>query len=67
MPLDMWPFWQVAFTEKSLKSDDVFVLDKGLEIIQWNGAGSNGMEKIKVTSFFVLSPIMYVLPYFTAV
>nr|XP_022299451.1 gelsolin-like protein 2 [Crassostrea virginica]XP_022299452.1 gelsolin-like protein 2 [Crassostrea virginica]XP_022299453.1 gelsolin-like protein 2 [Crassostrea virginica]XP_022299454.1 gelsolin-like protein 2 [Crassostrea virginica]XP_022299455.1 gelsolin-like protein 2 [Crassostrea virginica] len=42
---------EVPFTEKSLKSDDVFVLDKGLEIIQWNGAGSNGMEKIKAQQF----------------
>lgn len=42
---------EVAFTEKSLKSDDVFVLDKGLEIIQWNGAGSNGMEKMKAQTF----------------
>lgn len=42
---------EVPFTEKSLKSDDVFVLDKGLEIIQWNGAGANGMEKIKAQQF----------------
>ena len=64
IPLDMYPFWQVAFTEKSLKSDDVFVLDKGLEIIQWNGAGSNGMEKIKVASFtlfYHLSCMFYLI------
>ncbi len=35
----------------SLKSDDVFILDLGLEIYQWNGNGANKDEKFKAVQF----------------
>jgi len=31
-----------------LKPEDVFILDKGLTIYQWNGSGANPFEKNKV-------------------
>ena len=42
---------QVALTHKSLNSGDVFIVDKGLEIYQWNGSASNGQEKHKSMTF----------------
>ncbi|XP_071808772.1 gelsolin-like protein 2 [Asterias amurensis] len=35
----------------SLKSDDVFILDLGLEIYQWNGKGANKDEKFKAVQY----------------
>jgi gelsolin len=38
---------QVDMTHKSLNSGDVFILDKGLTLFQWNGAKSGPAEKMK--------------------
>jgi gelsolin len=38
---------QVPLEKSSLNSSDVFILDLGLKIIQWNGSKSNGAERIK--------------------
>jgi gelsolin len=38
---------QVPLAVSSLNSGDVFILDLGLKIYQWNGAGSNGAERNK--------------------
>jgi len=38
---------QVPLSSASLNSSDVFILDLGLKIIQWNGAKSNGAERNK--------------------
>ena len=32
-----------------VNSGDVFILDKGLKIIQWNGSGSSKDERFKVS------------------
>jgi len=42
---------QVAASKSRLKSDDVFILDAGLTIYQWNGSGANAFEKNKAMSF----------------
>ncbi|CAH1784269.1 unnamed protein product [Owenia fusiformis] len=42
---------EVARTRKNLKSDDVYILDLGLKIIQWNGEGSNKDERFKAVQF----------------
>ena len=42
---------QVAFSLKSLNSNDVFIVDNGLEIIQWNGKLSSKDEKFKASQF----------------
>jgi len=38
---------EVPLSKSSLNSDDVFILDNGLELIQWNGKNSNAGEKTK--------------------
>jgi len=38
---------QVPLSATSLNSGDVFILDLGLEIFQWNGAKSSSYEKVK--------------------
>jgi gelsolin len=38
---------EVPLSTSSLNSGDVFLLDKGLKIIQWQGKGSSGGEKAK--------------------
>ena len=38
---------QVEFSAKSLNDGDVFILDQGLTIYQWNGATANRQEKFK--------------------
>lgn len=38
---------EVELSHKSLNSGDVFVLDKGLDIYQWNGSKAGPMEKMK--------------------
>jgi len=38
---------EVPLTHKSLNSGDVFVLDNGKELIQWNGSKSGVLEKAK--------------------
>jgi len=40
---------QMAITFQSLNSGDVFILDGGLKIFQWNGSKSNGAERMKAT------------------
>lgn len=42
---------QVPLSKDRLKSDDVFILDRGLEIYQWNGKGSNKDERFKATQY----------------
>jgi len=41
----------VPVTRDSLNTGDVFVLDKGLDIYQWNGSKANGVEKYKAMEF----------------
>jgi len=38
---------EVPLSHTSLNSGDVFILDLGLKIIQWNGSKSNGAERVK--------------------
>jgi gelsolin len=38
---------EVELSHKSLNSGDVFILDKGLDIYQWNGSKAGPMEKMK--------------------
>lgn len=38
---------QVATDSKSLNSGDCFILDLGMEIIQWNGSGASLFEKMR--------------------
>jgi len=38
---------QVPLSHRSLNSGDVFILDLGLKLIQWNGSKSNGAERNK--------------------
>lgn len=40
---------KVPLSKKRLNSDDVFILDLGKTIYQWNGKGGNKNEKFKVT------------------
>merc|ERR1712038_509486 len=42
---------EVPLNRARLNPDDVFILDQGLQIFQWNGEGANGMEKIKAAQF----------------
>lgn len=42
---------QVPATKSRLDSGDVFILDLGMKIYQWNGSGANGFEKNKAMSF----------------
>ncbi|XP_060079404.1 gelsolin-like protein 2 [Ylistrum balloti] len=42
---------EVAFSKRSLKTDDVFILDLGRDLYQWNGSGSNKDERFKAMSF----------------
>eukprot|EP01113_Clastostelium_recurvatum_P051185 TRINITY_DN9885_c0_g1_i1.p1 TRINITY_DN9885_c0_g1~~TRINITY_DN9885_c0_g1_i1.p1 ORF type:complete len:139 (-),score=39.88 TRINITY_DN9885_c0_g1_i1:619-1035(-) len=38
---------EVPLSFKSLNSGDVFILDAGVKIYQWNGSASSGMERSK--------------------
>ena len=38
----------MPLSKKRLNSDDVFILDLGLKIFQWNGNGCNKDERFKV-------------------
>jgi len=38
---------QVPLSGESLNSGDVFILDKGLKLFQWNGKSSSGQERMK--------------------
>jgi len=38
---------EVPLSHKSLNSGDVYIVDLGLKLIQWNGSKSNGAERIK--------------------
>jgi len=42
---------QVGLNRGQLKSDDVYILDQGLNIIQWNGSGASKDEKFKALQF----------------
>ena len=39
---------QVPAAKSRLTPEDVFILDMGLTIYQWNGSGANPFEKNKV-------------------
>jgi len=39
---------QVPATKSRLQSGDVFILDMGLKVFQWNGSGASVFEKHKV-------------------
>jgi len=38
---------EIELDRASLNSEDVFILDNGLEAFQWNGKGANGGERLK--------------------
>jgi len=40
--------WQVPAAKSRLNQGDVFILDIGLKVYQWNGSGANAFEKNKV-------------------
>lgn len=42
---------QVPATQSRLTSGDVFILDMGLKIYQWNGSGAGALEKSKAMTF----------------
>ncbi|KAI8807002.1 hypothetical protein BJ742DRAFT_814096 [Cladochytrium replicatum] len=42
---------EVPLSSNSLNSGDVFVLDKGLDLYQWNGSKASGIEKVKAAEF----------------
>ncbi|KAI9105850.1 hypothetical protein DFS34DRAFT_31834 [Phlyctochytrium arcticum] len=42
---------QVALSTEVMNSGDVFVLDLGKEILQWNGGEASGVEKSKAAEF----------------
>ncbi|XP_075257866.1 gelsolin-like protein 1 [Convolutriloba macropyga] len=42
---------EVQCKRANLDSGDVFILDNGLDIHQWNGKSASGMEKMKATQF----------------
>lgn len=42
---------EVPLSKKRLNSDDVFILDLGKTIYQWNGTGGNKNEKFKAAQF----------------
>ncbi len=42
---------QVAVSHASLNSGDVFILDSGLKLYQWNGKDSNTYERAKAVDF----------------
>jgi gelsolin len=42
---------QVPAVKSRLNSDDVFILDLGLTLYQWNGSGANAFEKNKGVQF----------------
>ncbi|KAJ3059978.1 hypothetical protein HK102_009732 [Quaeritorhiza haematococci] len=42
---------EVPLSYKSLNSGDVFVYDGGRVIMQWNGKGANGVEKVKAAEY----------------
>lgn len=44
-----WGFLQVEMSWKSFNRGDVFLLDLGKLIIQWNGPESNRMERLRVS------------------
>ncbi len=41
---------EVPLTHKSLNSGDVFVVDAGVELIQWNGSKSGALERAKAAA-----------------
>lgn len=44
---------EVPLARSRLNSDDVFILDQGLILYQWNGKGCNKDEKFQATQFLV--------------
>ncbi|KAJ3196291.1 hypothetical protein HK101_009399 [Irineochytrium annulatum] len=42
---------EVPLASSSLNSGDVFILDTGLKILQWNGSSSSGIEKARAAEF----------------
>ena len=48
---------QVPLSKKSLNSDDVFILDAGTTVWQYNGNTANPFEKARVSLFLMNSNI----------
>lgn len=44
---------EVTRNKRSLSSDDVFILDLGLTLYQWNGNGSNKDERMKAMQYLI--------------
>lgn len=42
---------EVPYLRSSLNSGDVFILDMGMQIYQWNGAQSSGLERHKAAEY----------------
>lgn len=42
---------EVPLSKSSLNSGDVFILDLGKTLYQWNGSGSSGNERVKAAQF----------------
>jgi Gelsolin repeat/Villin headpiece domain len=60
---------QVAMAGDSLNSGDVFVLDAGLNLYQWNGSGANKYEKAKALDVVTnirnergARPVVHIIP-----
>jgi len=47
-------FVQVPAAKSRLRSGDVFILDMGLKVYQWNGSSASVFEKHKVVSLSIL-------------
>jgi len=45
---DVTRYLQVPAAKSRLNPGDVFILDMGLKVYQWNGSGSSAFEKNKV-------------------
>lgn len=54
---------QVPRVRKSLNSGDVFILDLGRMIYQWNGSGSNKDERMKVSNLVAVFRIKAQFPH----
>lgn len=44
---------QVPCCRSRLNSDDVFILDQGTQLYQWNGTGCNKDEKFKAMQYLM--------------
>lgn len=56
-------FFQVEMSWKSFNLSDVFLLDLGKNIIQWNGPKSNRQERLKVRFYFLSVTVLFWMGY----